>query len=277
MGLFRFGIMAALAGGILLWGTLGKGKANRENGEGGSLSADPSNGARAFPLWSLAAIALLIADLWWMGHGFNPAVDPKLLAFKPPVVTWLQNQQTPDQPWRLTAYATPGDEQLFLANVGMVYGLEDVRGYDSNIPEQYAAYMARYQPQTDLQYNRIAPSYAQVNGQPDPGALDNKLIDLLGVRYVLSTKEITDPAYKLVYNQEVKVYQNARAFPRAFVVPGAVAATDQASALDRLADPVIHISPWSSRGRKARFRRPARLRWPTRTSARPHSRKSTSM
>ena len=100
----------------------------------------------------------------------------------------------------------------------MPYGLEDVRGYDSIIPTSYAAYMQRIQPQGDLLYNRIAPIYTTVDGQPNYDALDSRLLDLLGVRYVVTTHTIPNAGYELVYDQEVKVYRNKDALPRAFVV-----------------------------------------------------------
>ncbi len=116
----------------------------------------------------------------------------------------------------------------------MPYGLEDVRGYDSIIPKSYAAYMQRIQPQGDLLYNRIAPIYTTVDGQPNYDALDSRLLDLLGTRYVVTTHTIPNAGYELAYDQEVKVYRNKDALPRAFVVGEAISAPDQTAALDLL-------------------------------------------
>ena len=116
----------------------------------------------------------------------------------------------------------------------MPYGLEDVRGYDSIIPKSYAAFMQRIQPQGDLLYNRIAPIYTTVDGQPNYDALDSRLLDLLGTRYVVTTHTIPNAGYELAYDQEVKVYRNMDALPRAFLVGEAVAAPDQTAALDLL-------------------------------------------
>ena len=116
----------------------------------------------------------------------------------------------------------------------MRYGLEDVRGYDSIIPKQYVEYMKRIHPQGELLYNRIAALYTQLGDRANYDALDNPLLHLLGVRYVVTTHTIPNPGYKLVYEGEVKVYENERAFPRAFIVPQAIAAADQRAALDAL-------------------------------------------
>ena len=249
VGIARLGLMALLAGVALVWATRGRGDAGtRRRGDAGtrghgdaesqnthSFAVSPLRRVAMWPLRRVAVsvLALLILDLWLFGHGFNSAADPKLLDFKPPVVQWLQDQQDPAQPWRLTSFDAP-DEKLLNANSPMPYGLEDVRGYDSIIPKSYAAYMQRIQPQGDLLYNRIAPIYTTVNGQPNYDALDSRLLDLLGTRYVVTTHTIPNAGYELAYDQEVKVYRNKDALPRAFVVGEAVAAADQTAALDIL-------------------------------------------
>jgi O-antigen/teichoic acid export membrane protein len=220
VGLARFGLMAALAGGVLVWGTRSTGP-----------------GTRKGKWWAAAAVAVLALDLWLFGHDFNASTDPKLLEFKPPVIAWLQEQQDPLQPWRLTSFDMPG-EKVLNPNAAMPYGLEDVRGYDSIILQPYVAYMERIQPQGDLLYNRIAPIYSLPRDQAPSGydALDNRLLDLLGTRYVVTTQTIPNAGYELAYDGEVKVYENLGAMPRAFIAPEAVAAPDQDAALTMLQD-----------------------------------------
>ncbi len=248
-GLARFGLIAVLAGVVLLWASGRRGDTEtRRHGDTGTrrrgdvdgqgtrpITASPLRRVAASPHLPITAslIALLLLDLWLFGHGFNTAADPKLLDFTPPVVQWLQDRADPAQPWRLTTFDAP-NEKLLNANSAMPYGLEDVRGYDSIIPKQYVAYMQRIQPQGDLLYNRIAPIYTQVNGQPNYDALDSRLLDLLGVRYVATTHTIPNAGYDLVYDREVKVYENTDVLPRVFIVPEAVSAPDQAAALDLL-------------------------------------------
>ena len=239
VGIARLGLMALLAGVALVWAARRQGdKETRKQGDGETRKqGDQPTSARRLVYLStylpVSLIALLILDLWLFGRGFNSAADPKLLDFKPPVVQWLQDQQDPAQPWRLTSFDAP-DEKLFNANSPMPYGLEDVRGYDSIIPKSYAAFMQRIQPQGDLLYNRIAPIYTTVDGKPNYDALDSRLLDLLGTRYVVTTHTIPNAGYELAYDQEVKVYRNKDALPRAFVVGEAVTAADQTAALDIL-------------------------------------------
>jgi O-antigen/teichoic acid export membrane protein len=172
----------------------------------------PRRLARA-PVWQALALVVLALDLVIASAGFNPAADPKWLEFEPPAITWLK-QRNP-QEWRFTA--VEGPTHTMNANVGWLYGLQDVRGYDSMIPKQYVEYMQKIQPQTQLIYNRIAPIF------PDRlDALDSPLLDLLGVKYVVSEIEIDTRAhskYKQVYqDQAVRIYENTEAKSRAYIV-----------------------------------------------------------
>ncbi len=165
-------------------------------------------------VWKPLAVVLVALDLLAAGYGFNPAADPSLLDFRPPVVDWLLERRVEDSHFRIASFNVPGEPRTFIANTGMYWDLEDVRGYDSIIPAQYAHYMDLIQEQGDLLYNRVAPIYA-----PGYHALDSALLDLLGVRYVLTTQDIPNQNYRLVYDDEVRVYENLDALPRAFVVP----------------------------------------------------------
>jgi len=232
--LAKFGLMALLTGGVLWWAGRKPGNRKIRKDNRSTLSVGhPVISSPQARRWPLATIIVLAADLWLFGHGFNPATDRSLLEFKPPVIAWLQAQRDPAQPWRLTSFDGP-DEKTLNANSPMTYGLEDVRGYDSIIPRQYVEYMKRIHPQGELLYNRIAALYVRLGDRPNFDVLDHPLLSLLGVKYVVTTHAIPNDSYKLVYDGEVKVFENRRAFPRAFIVPQAVAAADQQAALDAL-------------------------------------------
>ncbi|MDW8101428.1 MAG: oligosaccharide flippase family protein [Anaerolineae bacterium] len=152
--------------------------------------------------------AIIAADLLWAWWGFNPASDPTLLQFTPPVVNFLKSDP---ELYRITSFNLPG-EKTFWPNVGMLFGIHDVRGYDSIILKQYARFMELLSPQWDLLYNRISPIYT-----PFREALNSPLLDLLNVKYIITTQEINNPGYTLVYEGEVRVYRNEDYLPRAFV------------------------------------------------------------
>ncbi len=156
---------------------------------------------------------LIAADLLWAWWGFNPASDPSLLNFTPPVVKFLKGDT---EFYRITSFNLPG-EKTFWPNVGMLFGIQDVRGYDSVIPKQFSDFMEQLSPQWDLLYNRISPIYT-----PYSEALNSPLLDLLNVKYILTTQEINNPGFTLVYDGEVRVYRNDDYLSRAFTTTCAV-------------------------------------------------------
>ena len=161
------------------------------------------------PLWSWLLPLVVWADLFAFGRGFNPAVDPALLAYRPPVVDFLAQDHTL---WRFSTF-DPEGRNTFSANTGMYYRWQDVRGYDSLFSQQYARYMGWIEPQDQLLYNRIAP-FRSFN------SLDSPLTDLLNVKYIVTEFEIPLPKYRLVYQDDaVRVYENLGVAPRAFTLP----------------------------------------------------------
>ncbi|GAB4515009.1 MAG: hypothetical protein Kow0047_26960 [Anaerolineae bacterium] len=175
--------------------------------------------ARRPRLWAVLTVAVLALDMWLAFGRFNPATDRRLLDFTPPSIAWLQERlDEPQGPWRFTTLNAPGEKTLN-ANAAWLFGLQDVRGYDSIIPRQYAEYMDRIQPQFgELLYNRIAPIYTEGRGPSGYQALDSPWLRLLGVRYVVTTQEIPNPTYELAHDGEVRIYRAREAMPRAFMM-----------------------------------------------------------
>lgn len=164
---------------------------------------------RARPWVWLLATLLIIVDIWQNNHDFHASNDPALLAYQPQLVQWLQAQPGD---WRLTSFTPQGDTP-FHANSAWMFGLADVRGYDSIIPKQYTQYMAAIEPQGELLFNRIQPLR---NWE----SLHSPLLNLLGVRYVITTETIDQPPYQLAWEGEgVRVYENLAVWPRAYTLP----------------------------------------------------------
>jgi O-antigen/teichoic acid export membrane protein len=176
-------------------------------------------------IWKPLAAIVLCLDLLIIGAGFNPAIDPKLGEFTPPSVSFLQSD---NELYRLASFNAPG-EKTFNANVGMYYRLHDIRGYDSIIPKQYANFMGLIEAQGELIYNRIAPFY-------EYDSLDSPLVDLLNVKYVITTQHIPNPGYTLVYDEETRIYRNDDYLPRAFVVYEAQVIKDEETLCQELRD-----------------------------------------
>lgn len=161
--------------------------------------------------WGTLAVGVLVLDLFSFGKGFNPAIDPKLLNYTPPVVDFLKTDSTL---WRYATYVPPGEAVgIMNPNVGMLFELQSVEGYDSLFSNQYASYMALIEEQRMLLYNIIGSFRSQ-------RSLDSPLLDLLNVKYLLTTQAIADSKYRLVYQDDAgRVYQNLEVMPRAFTLP----------------------------------------------------------
>ena len=194
--LLTLGALLLAGGGVFLWAA--RGRSTR---------------------WTALALGLAALDLLVAFAGFNPASDPLLLDFTPPAIEFLQGQAGR---FRVTSLERPGDGRILHPNTAMLHGLDDIRGYDSIIPFGYVATMRSLQPQPLLDHNQIAPLFTDEARSPAgyQRVLQSDLLNLLNVRYVLTAPdfEMYLPGWEDVYRQEVAIWENQSAMPRAFVV-----------------------------------------------------------
>ncbi len=166
----------------------------------------------------VALIGLLALDLNLAWVGFAPSVDPALLDVQPAALQPLRDD--PDavgslKLFRVTSFEPSSAAHNKPANANALWplGLQDVRGYDSIIPRRYVDYMKAIEPQGDLLYNRVSPLRERAS-------LESPLLDLLGVKYVLTENEIDVAGYvELPRVGGLRVYRNTRAMPRAYLMP----------------------------------------------------------
>lgn len=160
-------------------------------------------------VWGATAIGFIALDLALAVWGFHPTADPALLDVKPELIRYLEAQPGL---WRLTTFTPHGDKPLN-ANAPWLYDLFDARGYDSIISKQYVDYMRAIEPQNELLQNRIQPI---VNWQ----SLNSPLLDLLGVRFIISSETLDLPKLAQVWQGEnLIIYENLAVAPRAFTLP----------------------------------------------------------
>jgi len=178
------------------------------------------------PAWQVAAVAVLVLDLFLFGVGFNTAGDPALLDFTPPAIAFLQ--QDTDL-YRITTF---GYEDVLKPNTAMRYRIQDMRGYDTIVLKQYVETWRLMEEPHGLLYSMI-------HKLVEPKSLTSPILDLLGVRYVLTTQDLSVAGLTEVYRGEVNIYRNEDALPRAFIVPTVQTAASREQALALLADPAF--------------------------------------
>ncbi|MDX2141461.1 MAG: oligosaccharide flippase family protein [Chloroflexota bacterium] len=165
----------------------------------------------------IGVVVLIAVDLMIASWAFNPASDAVWLDYTPPAIEWLQTQ---DDDWRYTTLETPGRPAIMNANLGMRYGLDDVRGYESIISRQYAEYMGQLAPQYQLAFNRVAPLFTTDDGWET--RIESPLLDALNVRFLLtySDQDVSVPGWTLAYSDDaLRIYENTNVFPRAYLLP----------------------------------------------------------
>jgi O-antigen/teichoic acid export membrane protein len=213
-----FGVVAVCSGVLFWWAGRRAKKGTGRTRHGASLQ--------------IGVVVVIAVDLMIASWAFNPASNATLLDYTPPAIAWLQAQPGD---WRYTTLETPGRPAIMNANLGMRYGLDDVRGYESIISRQYAEYMGQLAPQNQLAFNRIAPLFTSDEGWE--ARIESLLLDVLNVRYLLTyaDQEVNAARWTLAYQDDaVRIYENANAYPRAYLLPADV----DLSAPDAAIEPV---------------------------------------
>jgi hypothetical protein len=182
---------------------------------------------RAWALPVLAALVLLEAV----------ALSPQLLAREPasaltsatPVVRFLA-----EQPGRFRVYSPSGQVSLIQ---GVAHGIETVDGNDPFQFDHYVrwadaaagcdrrGYSVRVPTCTGQELKPVAHEQAQPDGA---------LLGVGNARYVVTDEALSGWPAPVWQSGSVRVYENVRALPRAFVAPAVVAVPGDAQALSTL-------------------------------------------
>ena len=182
-------------------------------------------GASAFVV---AAVLLVVLDLFKAGMGYNPAI-PESHAVQPdtPAIRYLAEQRParfaglhPEAPITLAVPISP--------NVAMRYGLYDARGYDFPFEERYAELWRRVIAKSpDCNY-----AFCPESAGRSPRAL--QALGLLGVSHLLQNRR--DPplrGFEVAYDgPDARIYRNPSELPRTFLVDHQVVAPSADAARD---------------------------------------------
>jgi hypothetical protein len=147
-----------------------------------------------------------------------------------------------------------GFDGLMFANIGGVFGLQDIRTIDALYPKRYFRYVKSFvQPQIKSRFEGTTATATEETTPPDFSG--NPMFDLLGVRYLFSRAPRSGTGIsELTYTDGVYVYANENALPRAFVVNEVTAVKDEDAAVrlmsaggERFADRAATVSDFDPR------------------------------
>ncbi len=154
----------------------------------------------------LLAILILSYDLISFALFYNTA-SPRHLEF--PETDAIRFLKKDTSAYRIITLGS------FMHNGFAPFGIEDAGGYSSFYPKRYGKFLhlSQNDPATPFPDNFSRWVYFRKFGSP--------LLDLINVKYVLlpSSVSANSPKLRLVYDSEIRIYENTEVFPRAFFVP----------------------------------------------------------
>lgn len=169
----------------------------------------------------VAMFASVIAELWFVGRGFNPPTPDTLMYPRTAILDKLHElQRGAKEPFRITGYAA-----MLFQNTPALFGLEDIRVHD---------------PMTSNRYLEFLGATAKYDAKEYFGMwtdTDTHVLDFLNVRYL-----VTDPGVPVdrarwtpVYEgPDGQVFENRTVLPRFFAPPNVVIEFDRDTFARRL-------------------------------------------
>jgi O-antigen/teichoic acid export membrane protein len=169
-------------------------------------------------LCALLLIATIVADLFYFGTAFSTKSSAVILQQHLDLTQIIRPD--PAGP-RVASLADP---YVLPANLGTALGIPTVGGYDTIISAGFVRLWSLIEAPVDLPYNQIGRLHRL-------DSLGSPILDLLGVRYVLSEVPADHPAARLATQiGPIRVYERPSALPRVFIVGSArsVGSADEA-------------------------------------------------
>jgi uncharacterized membrane protein YfhO len=179
-------------------------------------------------MYSLVGLTAL--DLLFFAGKYTPFADVKYYYPTTKALAFLTSQ-----PGQFRIMTTT--RQIFSPNIATMYHLQSIDGYDPLYLMRFGEMMAASERgkadiSTPFGFNRIVVS----------NKMSSPIVDLLGVKYVLSLTERSDPKLIKVFEEgQTKIYENTSAFPRAFFVENIVKADTRERAISLMLDSKIDL------------------------------------
>ncbi len=215
---------------------------NKQNSGPKKLDKD-----RALMIAALALMGVILIDLWPVKAHFNPFVPRNELYFSTNSVEFLKSRLewkpgNPDGPYRFGR----SWKEVLPPNTGMVLGLDDFGGYDSNLVGRYAQLLKTVDPSIVVGVHYIeTPRYREERPGCGKG-FEAPLWDMLGVKYVVAHpghlgQFVPPERWRHVWMNGILLVQNIDALPRMHLVERVTAVSRDEEALELAArlDPSV--------------------------------------
>lgn len=151
-----------------------------------------------FRKYLMVLVVLVVLDLGFFAYKFLPFTSSKYLYPQTKISTFLQENTKEDH----SRFMTLNDE-IFPPNFNIIYRLQTISGYDPLYLKTYGNLVGGG--------NRIIV----------PKDYKNSLIDILGVKYILTFDDISSTDYVLVMQEgKTKVFENKKVLPRVIMDNG---------------------------------------------------------
>jgi len=124
----------------------------------------------------------------------------------PQSIQYLQNQKGL---FRVASFGP--DTRILPPNSCMLYGLSDIRGYDSILPKPYVEFFDQIETQ------QISLLYNIVGVVQQRTTLNSSWLDFLNLKYVLTREVLTRPDWTLCYENGLNIYRNTEVYPRYYL------------------------------------------------------------
>jgi len=176
-------------------------------------------------------IGIAVFDLFRFGWKFEPFTQKEYLFPSTSVIAFLQKNVGE---FRIMSE----DSRILPPNFSTIYRLKSIDGYDPLYLLRYGELMAALgRKKADINppfgFNRIIT----------PHNYDSKIIDLLGVKFVLSLSDLKSDKLKKVFQEvETRIYENTSVMPRAFFVSKIVLVNNNKDAISKMFENSLNLN-----------------------------------
>jgi len=173
-------------------------------------------------------LGLILLDLGIFGMRFVTPVDPGQYLNKNSTLQFLEKDK---DLYRVLPLENTG----LYENMGEIHRISSLNGYHPYILRRYLEFVNII--------NKKPPSH-MVSSSIHLTNYNSSLVNLLNTKYLLSAEKIESKKFRLVWDEDLKVYENKEFLPRAFIVHRAKLIKERDKIFEELTNPQFH--PWNS-------------------------------